>query len=369
MLYLPYQLTRISWPDAVNHVAEAEDAVARLDERIAHSAIRDGWISRSHFLEAQAVLGLEGELVLLEDLVLHDAKMDVRTPSHELTTGHTILRARRRLAAKDDIDLSKTLITELAGRGGSLIADVEIDDNSSLYEDDDDEDLEPPLDDYAEDDDFVRALRKSDALAAKAESALSRLSDPDRYLIHDEDWDENGRIAEWLTVVDATRDWPATLAAVVLEDAWNVLEPLQHERWVGRLLVAAVLASRGKTRSHLALVGCGLRTIPLKDRRHRAAMDRYIAGLRALSAGAHEGLRHHDAWATAKQLLDRKLRGKRSNSRLPEMIDLLVGRPLVSTRIIASELRITRRAAQNLVEELGCREITGRGRFRAWSLM
>lgn len=368
MLYLPYRLAGTSRSDTVNHVAEAEDAVARLDERIAHSAIRDGWISRSHFLEAQAVLGLEGELVLLEDLVLHDAKMDVRTPSHELTTGHTILRARRRLAAKDPIDLSKTLITELAGRGGSCIADVEIDDNSSLYEHDDD-DPEPPLDDYAEDDDFVRTLRKSDALAAKAASALSRLADPDRYLIHDEDWDENGRIAEWLAVVDATRDWPATLAAVVLEDAWNVLEPLQHERWVGRLLVAAALGSRGKTRSHLALVGCGLRTIPLKDRRHPAAMDRYIAGLRALSAGAQEGLRHHDNWTTAKQLLDRKLRGKRSNSRLPELIDLLVGRPLVSTRIIASELRITRRAAQNLVEELGCREITGRGRFRAWSLM
>lgn len=39
-----------------------------------------------------------GELVHVEDLVLHDERMDVRAPTHELTIAHRILRARRRIA-------------------------------------------------------------------------------------------------------------------------------------------------------------------------------------------------------------------------------------------------------------------------------
>jgi len=366
MLYLPYPMPRISWSDTVKYVAEAEDAVARLDERIARSPIRDGWISRSHFLEAQAILGLEGELVLLEDLVLHDAHMDIRAPTHELTTAHTILRARRKLARLDSVMLSKGLIDELAGRGVVVAPDADEEDEDSIFPaDDDDENFASDPDD---DDDLARALRASDALAARAELALSRLTDPDRYLIHDEDWDESGRIAEWFSVVDAISDWPSTLAAVVIEDAWNFLEPLQHGRWIGRLLAAAALRGRAKTHAHLALIGCGLRAIPARDRRHPVPSQRYIAGLRALTAGAEEGLRNHETWSAAKLLLEQKLRGKRSTSRLPKLVELLVGRPLVSTRVIAAELDISRRAAQTLVTELGCREITGRGRFRAWSL-
>lgn len=367
MLYLPYRLPQIPWPETVKYVAQAEDAVARLDERIARSPIKDGWASRSHYLEAQALLGLEGELVLLEDLVLHDAHMDIRAPTHELTTAHTILRARRRLARQDTVDLSETLINELAGRGAIKEEDAGDDDASIFPDDDDDDELSSEFGD--EDDDFARALRASDMLAAKAERVLGRISDPDRYLIHDEDWNETGRIADWLAVAESTNDLPPTLAAVVIEDAWNMLEPLQHDRWVGRLLAAAALQGRAKTSAHLALIGCGLRTIPTKERRNTAPAQRYIAGLRALTSGAQEGLRNHETWSAAKLLLDRKVRGKRSNSRLPELVELLVARPLVSTRIIAAELKITRRAAQNLVEELGCREITGRGRFRAWSLM
>ena len=46
-----------------------------------------------------------------------------------------------------------------------------------------------------------------------------------------------------------------------------------------------------------------------------------------------------------------------------------MGRPIVSAGMIASELRVTQRAAQELVAELGLREITGRGRYRAWGIL
>jgi hypothetical protein len=44
-------------------------------------------------------------------------------------------------------------------------------------------------------------------------------------------------------------------------------------------------------------------------------------------------------------------------------------RPLVSAGMIAEELKITPRAAQDLVAELGLREATGRGRYRAWGIL
>src|ERR1700686_5117715 len=88
------------WRALAAPLAQAEDALARLDERLRASPVRDGWIARTHFAEACAALWLEGSLVHLEDLVLHDADMDVRAPTHELIRAHAILRARRRIAAE-----------------------------------------------------------------------------------------------------------------------------------------------------------------------------------------------------------------------------------------------------------------------------
>ncbi|MBB2834997.1 UNVERIFIED_ORG: hypothetical protein GGD51_005169 [Rhizobium esperanzae] len=49
-----------------------------------------------HFGDACASLWVDGELVHLEDLVLHDAGADIRAPTHELTIARDVLRSRRR---------------------------------------------------------------------------------------------------------------------------------------------------------------------------------------------------------------------------------------------------------------------------------
>jgi hypothetical protein len=54
---------------------------------------------------------------------------------------------------------------------------------------------------------------------------------------------------------------------------------------------------------------------------------------------------------------------------LPELIEYVLTRPIVSTGMIAKDLKITPRAAQNLVVELGLREATGRGRYRGWGIL
>lgn len=97
--------------------------MARLDERLARSPVRDGFVERQHFADAAAALWLVGELVHVEDLVLHDAHMDIRTPTHELTRAHAVLRTRRRiLSQKPDWALGREGFLALTGRGGAMPA-------------------------------------------------------------------------------------------------------------------------------------------------------------------------------------------------------------------------------------------------------
>lgn len=111
-----------------------------------------------------------------------------------------------------------------------------------------------------------------------------------------------------------------------------------------------------------------LKTIPRDQRRSRDQTARLIAQLGAITAAAEVGLKAHDRWLNQRMLLLRKLSGRRSTSKLPTLIDYVLSRPVVSAGMIAEELGISARAAQDLVAELGLREATGRGRHRAWGI-
>src|SRR3954447_19765261 len=91
----------LPWTALASPLAASEDGLARLDERLGASPIREGWTSRTHVMDACASLGLQGALVHLEDLVLHDAEMDLRAPTHDPPRAHAVLRTRRRVAAAD----------------------------------------------------------------------------------------------------------------------------------------------------------------------------------------------------------------------------------------------------------------------------
>ncbi|SFQ29924.1 HTH DNA binding domain-containing protein [Bradyrhizobium sp. Ghvi] len=368
----------LPWAQLVGPLAAAEDAVARFDERLAKSPIRDGALNRTHFTDACASLWLDGELVHLEDLVLHDAGMDVRAPTHELTRAHAVLRARRRIAdAKPDWALSTTGLASLRGRGEreEERSNWKAGERSFKLEEDgerDDVDLEEPISAIEADSHLASAFAAVDAANARTER---RLADETRFrperdsLIYDPDWDEEGRLDHWRDVVNQTRGLPPTLAGAIAADAWGVIEPLEHTPWLGRLLAAALLRDRGKTRSHLPCLHAGLKSIPRERRRPRDVAARLIVQLEAITAAAESGRKDHDRWLMTRNLLARKLAGRRATSKLPALLDYVLTRPIVSAGMIAAELGITSRAAQNLVAELGLREATGRGRYRAWGVL
>ena len=89
-----------------------------------------------------------------------------------------------------------------------------------------------------------------------------------------------------------------------------------------------------------------------------------------VDAAAREALAQHDRLMLAKALLARKGRGRRQTSALPRLAALLLDSPLVSVPMIAENLKISPQAAQILVRDLGptLREITGRQRYRAWTI-
>lgn len=97
---MAYDLATIRMAALMRPVFDAGGALTRLDERIARSPVGAGFLERQNFADACASLWIDGELVPLEDLVLHDATRDIRTPTHELTIARDVLRTRRRIAGQ-----------------------------------------------------------------------------------------------------------------------------------------------------------------------------------------------------------------------------------------------------------------------------
>ncbi|RWA59801.1 MAG: DUF1612 domain-containing protein [Mesorhizobium sp.] len=373
---MTYDIAKLPLETLIGPVARATELLARLDERLFRSPIREGWIERQNFADAAGALWLEGELVHVEDLVLHDAHMDIRAPTHELTRAHAVLRARRQIIARTpDWALGRDGLRHLTGRGMAAAAEGGREGEGisvpALGADEpiDMDEPDPLAQELAAIDTVLQRTTKvldGGAVQARKETTVQ----PARpALVYDLDWDEDARLAEWQDVLAKTRELPAILRAAVLFDAWSEIEVLQHAAWLGPLLVGALLRQEGVAAGHLASLNLGAKNIPRERRRARVRNDRLVAFVEAIQETALAGLKEHDRLMLAKSQMERRLRQRRASSKLPNLVELVLSRPVVFTGMIQETLKVSKQGALNLVGELNLREMTGRGRFRAWGLI
>ena len=304
-------------------------------------------------------------------------------PTHELTRAHAVLRARRRIAeAKPDWALSAAGLAGLRGRGGqgdreegrttgrkardgsgatmrtrTRTRRISMGRSASSRP----TPSSPPP--------SPRSTPRTPRRSARSPARPGRRPERDP-LVYDPDWDEDGRLDHWRTVVDQTRSLPPTLAAAIAADAWDAIEPLEHTPWLGRLLAASAVARTRQNPLASAVPACRAEDHPARApaaARRRGAARRAARGDDGRRRGRPQGPR--SLADDQRTLLARKLDGRRATSKLPALLDYVLTRPIVSAGMIAAELKITPRAAQNLVAELGLREATGRGRYRAWGIL
>lgn len=294
----------------------AQEAVGRLDERARRSPHRASWMQRLLFQEACACQLSEGDLVHLEDLVLLDGHAFSGAPSIGLSGAVEFLKLWR---AAEKADASSAL---KAPRPGLISAG--------------------PLPGSA-----------GEAADEDAPTCNAR------------------HLEAWRRVEGRAQTQPPLIAAALVWDAWLSLLPESRSAWRATLLAALTLKSRGLTPNLLLPLDLGWRLS--KYRRHpRHDLTTRIAGfLSWAEAAALEGHREFDSLVLAEGLLRTSLRGRRSNSRMPALVELLLERPFVSASLAAKALGVSRQAAYIMLKTLGApvHRLTDRDRCTVWSVI
>ncbi|KRE11656.1 hypothetical protein ASE66_24350 [Bosea sp. Root483D1] len=374
----------------------ASIALVRFDERLARAepVLAEGVRQRGHAFEAQALIGLSGGLCPLEDLVLHDAGMDVRSPTREIARAATILDERRRLARREPAEvLGASALRLRLGIGASPEEDRS--DRSATTPEatkmvaapwvriDREDDEEGPVDqdefDLGEEDDSADpAFAEIDALLVRTRKKLDAwndLSSDDgrrNLTLRDPGYDAAGRFARWLTILEEGRGLPAALAAALALDAWLWLEPSERAGELGFAFAATILRQRGLAAAHLPALGLGLRRGKFRWSPHLARSVRVAGLLGAFGEAAAFGQADCDRLALARELMLRKCEGRRGNSKLAELVELFVSSPLVTVQLASVRLNVSPQAIDAMMRELGGslpRELTGRKRYRAWGIL
>jgi hypothetical protein len=366
-----YDLPELPWQAIAGRLEAITINVLKFDARLEASGLSTGWQSRCDMTEAVRALILDGHLLDVGDLVLHDAGMDVRHPTHELTRAAAALRARRTaLARKAPWPLSIDGLAALRGIGG--LSGEAPSPFKGKHPDPEDDEAYPP---YANDADPWKAhFAEIDALLDRTNQVLAGetpLPKSRSHLVYDPDHDEAENEDLWLDVVKRTSSWPAVAAAAVAWDAWLDLNLYTRLPWLGLIMAASILRARGLTSCLLPLAG-GFKQSKFRPQgRERATekLEGFCQVIEEALALAHKDL---DRLILARELMSRVTKTCRSNSKLPELVELFLSRPLVTVPLGAKLLQVTPKAVDLMLAQLGGalpRELTGRTRYRAWGIV
>jgi len=321
--------------------------------------------------EAVRALILDGQMLDVGDLVLHDAGMDVRHPTHELTRAAAALRARRTaLARKAPWPLSIDGLAALRGIAPTKADAAGSQQHKKLDQNDDvtyllsADDADPWKALFAE----IDALLDRTNKVLAGETALPRSRS---HLVYDPDQDEAEAEDLWLDVVKRTSTWPAVAAAAVAWQAWLDLNLYTRQPWLGLIMAASILRARGLTSTLLPLAG-GFKQSKFRPQGREGATVKLEGFCQVLEEALTVSHKDLDRLVLARKLTSRVTVKTRSNSKLSALVELFLSRPLVTVPLAAKLLQVTPKAVDLMLVQLGGalpRELTGRTRYRAWGIV
>jgi hypothetical protein len=206
---------------------------------------------------------------------------------------------------------------------------------------------------------------------AAEESRFGPFSRDASGLVYDEDCDEEARLSQWLEALKENEDLPPLMSAALAFEAWEEIAPLQRRAWLGPLLAAALLRARDKARHHLPALHAGFRHAQYRRARRQELTTRLIEFAQAIEAMARREMKEIDRLILARELLLRKCAGRRGHSKLPQLVELCLNSPIMSAPLVAKKLKVSQQAASTMIDalSLNLRELTGRGRYRAWAVL
>jgi hypothetical protein len=358
------------WSKLGGALSTCDDLLGRLDERLKNSPVAAGLRARTDLAETCAIALSDGDLIDPHDLLLHDAQMDARSPTHELVRAHRLFLAARRRAGQGDAadHLTRPGLRRLAGLPGRPVqtqADGALGFETTKIR----AEIEALLllaDDLSTSPEETADLISADAPAdpTPAERGAPTWVDPS---------DEAGAELTaafdcWQMLRRESKKLPPALAAILLNQAWIEDPPLPRHAWLAALINGLYLRARGRVSNLLLPVEIGTRVAQRAPTGGQGSF--WEQGLVALEAAARDSLARHDRLLLARERLQKLCAGKRGHSHLWIAGELALETPLVTLKTIAAHCAITERAAQGLVEELAgfLVEVSGRQRYRAWTL-
>ena len=324
--------------------------LVRLDERVKRCTpeLSAGFAARGDFYEAQAAVGRSGELIHLEDVVLHDAAMDVRTPTPEVLSASVALHRRRLLVKTSKQKMAgPEFLAKITGLPPSEFVDLNLSHKAKDGTGDDEfaDGADQGLHGIGDDQIDLDQLYASSPVARTTDTMASLYGD-----------------------ISAL---PAFLAGLVLLDQWLFNE---GERFtdIGPLLCLAHWKAQGFMTAHCPQLGRVLWKSRMRWQRNADYVERITSLAHICSELAKSGHAELDRLSLAYELMQRKVEGRSIHAKVKLLPALFIELPLVSAAIIAKRLDVTQQAVVYMLAQLGPalpRELTGRTKYRAWGVV
>jgi Protein of unknown function (DUF1612)/HTH DNA binding domain len=147
----------------------------------------------------------------------------------------------------------------------------------------------------------------------------------------------------WLDVVQRTSHWPAVAAAATAWQARLDLNLYTRPPWLGLIMAATILRARGLTR-HLLPLASGFKQSKFRPQGREGARERLKGFCQVLEEALGHATKDLARLILARELMSRVTATTRSNSRLPQLADLFLSRPLVTVPLAAKLLQVTPKA-------------------------